>query len=211
MYDREYGDRKLNFEASGALWQASLVMRDRETDSWWSIMTSRAIGGEMDGAELVELPLGEKTTWGEWRARHPDSLVLSVDGRQHEARNPYDDYFASERTFRDLQIADRRLPAKEPVFSFFVDGRPYAVPHSAVRGRRLFDLGGGARLLLFRRPGAAMFASTRAWTVPREATADAAALPPDGELEAAGFVPLGGIDTFWYNWAAVNEGSAILR
>ena len=28
---------------------ASLVMRDRETDSWWSIMTSDAIGGELDG------------------------------------------------------------------------------------------------------------------------------------------------------------------
>ena len=56
MYDRELGDRLLSFEASGALWQASLVMRDRETDSWWSIMTSEAIGGELDGADLVELP-----------------------------------------------------------------------------------------------------------------------------------------------------------
>ncbi len=46
--------------------EASLVMRDRETDSWWSIMTSTAIGGAMAGADLVELPLGEKTTWRSW-------------------------------------------------------------------------------------------------------------------------------------------------
>lgn len=210
MYDRVFGDRELNFEASGALWQASLVMRDRETDSWWSIMTSEAIGGELDGADLVELPYGEKTTWGDWRARHPDSLVLTVAGRQHEAHNPYDEYFSSDRTFRDLEINDRRLAAKEPIFSFFLDGRPHAVPHAAVAGRRLFEVAGN-RLLLIREPGAAMLASTRAWRVPEGAAGELSELPPDGKLRANGFVPLAGIDTFWYNWAAVNEDSTILR
>ena len=211
MYDREYGDRELNFEASGALWQASLVMRDRETDSWWSIMTSKAIGGELDGADLVELPYGEKTTWGEWRKRYPDSLVLSVEGREHEAHNTYDEYYANDRTFRGLEIRDRRLEPKEPVFSFFLDGKPYVVPHSAVEGRRLFEVADGAKLLFFRPPGAEMFASTRAWSVPAEAGSAVEMLPPDDELEVAGFDPLGGIDTFWYNWAAVNEDSEILR
>jgi hypothetical protein len=211
VYGRDYGDRQLNFEASGALWQASLVMRDRETDSWWSIMTSRAIGGEMNGADLVELPYGEKTTWGEWRTRYPDSLVLSVDGREHEAHNPYDDYFAGEQTFRGLEITDRRLPAKEPIFSFFLDGQPYAVPHAALEGRRLFELTGGVTLLFSRQPGAELFASTRAWKVPAEVDAALPALPLDDGLEGAGFVPLGGIDTFWYTWAAVNEGTKILR
>ena len=210
MYDRVIRGRELNFEASGALWQASLVMRDRETDSWWSIMTSAAIGGELDGADLVELPYGEKTTWGDWRTLHPDSLVLSVDGRQHEARNPYDEYFADDRTFRDLEIADRRLPAKEPIFSFFLDGVPFAVPHAAVEGRRLFEVA-GVRLLLIREPRAAMFASTRAWRVPEGTDVGLSEMPPDGGLRAAGFVPLAGIDTFWYNWAAVNQGSTILR
>ena len=211
MYDRAFGDRELNFEASGALWQASLVMRDRETDSWWSIMTSRAIGGELDGADLVELPVGEKTTWGEWRARYPESLVLSVGGREHEELNPYDDYFASAETFRGLQISDRRLEPKEAIFSFFVDGRPYAVPHAALEGRRLFELAGGVRVLLQREPGASMFASTRAWLAPPGGPAEVEAALSDDQLEAAGFTPLGGFDTFWYNWIAVNEGSEILR
>ena len=210
MYDREFGDRELNFEASGALWQAALVMRDRETDSWWSIMTSQAIGGDLEGADLVELPYSEKVTWAEWRARYPDSLVLSVEGRQHEPNNRYEEYSANDRTFRDLEIRDQRLEAKEPIFSFFLDGKPYVVPHSAVEGRRLFEVD-GARLLFFRQPGAEMFASTRAWRVPAEADGAVEALPPVDELEAAGFSPLGGIDTFWYNWAAVNQDSEILR
>ena len=210
MYGRAYGDRELNFEASGALWQASLVMRDRETDSWWSIMTSEAIGGELEGADLLELPYGEKTTWGEWRARHPASLVLSVEGREHEEHSPYEEYFANDRTFRDLEVADRRLEPKQPIFAFFLDGEPHAVPHSAVGGRRLFEAG-EARLLLFRQPGAGLFASTRAWRVPAGAGETVDSLPADDELGAAGFEPLGGIDTFWYNWVAVNEESQILR
>lgn len=210
MYGREYGERELNFEASGALWQASLVMRDRETDSWWSIMTSEAIGGELEGAELLELPHGEKATWGDWRSRHPDSLVLSVEGREHEEHDPYEEYFANDRTFRDLAIADRRLAPKEPIYAFFLDGEPYAVPHSALSGRRLLEVD-DTRLLFHRRPGAELFASTRAWRVPPGAIGTVESLPADDQLEAAGFEPLGGIDTFWYNWAAVNEGSQILR
>jgi hypothetical protein len=210
VYDRKIGDQELNFEASGALWQASLVMRDRETDSWWSIMTSEAIGGDLAGADLVELPYGEKVTWEEWRARHPETLVLSVEGREHEAVNRYDEYFANDRTFRGLEVEDDRLPAKEPVFSFFFDGKPYAVPHTALEGRRVFDLA-GARLLLFRQPGAEMFASTRAWLGPAAGDGASAELPGDEELEAAGFSPLGGIDTFWYTWSALNQGTEILR
>jgi hypothetical protein len=174
-------------------------------------MTSRAIGGELDGADMVELPYGEKITWGEWRARHPDSLVLSVDGRQHEARNPYEEYFANDHTFRNLEVSDRRLEPKEPVYSFFHDGKAYVVPHASIEGRRLLTLPDGGRLLFFRQPGAEMFASTRAWKVPPAAAVALEELPPMGELEAAGFEPLGGIDTFWYNWIAINEGSEILR
>lgn len=94
MYDRRFGDRELTFEASGALQDASLVMRDRETDSWWSIVTSTAIGGPMAGARLVELPYGERTTWGDWVARHPTSLVLS-HRREHEAPDPSDGSLAA--------------------------------------------------------------------------------------------------------------------
>ena len=43
VYDRQYDDETLSFEASGALKDGALVMRDRETDSWWSIMAAEAI------------------------------------------------------------------------------------------------------------------------------------------------------------------------
>ncbi len=196
--------------------KASLVMRDRETDSWWSIMTSSSIGGDMEHADLVELPYAEKTTWADWVARYPDTVVLSVDGEEHVAFNPYDKYLAGDETFRNLKINDLRLEPKEPIFSFWVGEQPYAVAHSSYQGGRLFEVEelDDKLLLLYRTPGAAIFESTQAFLVPR---ADAKGkkveeLLSQGESGAAtGIETFTGFDTFWYTWIAVHEGSKLLE
>ena len=215
MYDRKIGEHTLNFEASGALMKASLVMRDRETDSWWSIMTSDAIGGELVGAELDELPVGRKTTWRAWVEEHPHTQVLSIDGREHEPINPYDEYFSSKETFRNLEIADDRLPPKEPIFSFRWQGQPLAVAHSSIAGGHVFEAPNDDqhRFLFYREPGSSIFASTSAWVIDVAAfdTSDLSVL-----LEAtaeSGFpgISIDGFDTFWYSWVAVNTDSGLLR
>jgi len=190
---------------------ASLVMRDRETDSWWSIMTSSAIGGTLEGRPLVELPVGEKTQWGDWVARYPNTLLLSVEGEEHDPTNHYDEYFASEGTFRDLQIEDQRMVPKEPIFGGWLNEQPFAVAHSGFEGGHLIDLEGGGTLLLFRPAGAEMFASSRVYLL--------ATQPPETEpLEALGAIDRGeveaqavsGFDTFWYSWVSVNSGTRVL-
>jgi len=211
------GDKELNFEASGALKDASLIMRDRETDSWWSIMSSTGIGGELDGTDLVELPVGRKAMWKDWVAEHPDTLVLSVDGREHEAKSPYDDYFASSDTFRGLVARDDRLPPKEAIFSFHTSDLAWAVPHQAIFGGRLISADGlaGQQLLVFREPGVSIFASSVAYLVDDEvataANGDVSTLLQQAAAGNAGFTPVSGFDTFWYMWANVNEGSELLR
>jgi hypothetical protein len=186
-------------------------MRDRETDSWWSIMSSDSIGGEMDGSQLVELPISEKATWEDWSSRYPDTLVLSIDGREHVANNPYDNYFASDGTFRNLEIDDDRLPPKESIYSFFLGDTPYAVAHSSFEGGKLFTLEDGRKLYLYREAGVSMFASSEAWVV------DGAALEGVDDVRAAlrsgvqGASEVGGFDTFWYSWVAINSKTELLR
>ena len=196
---------------------ASLVMRDRETDSWWSIMTSDAIGGELDGTDLVELPQGEKATWKNWRQRHPNTLVLSVDGAEHIDNNPYDNYFASEGTFRDLKIDDQRLAPKDSIYSFWWGDEPYAVPHSSFAGGKVLEVEGWGdqRLFLYRGKKASIFESTEAWIVPASLIADVkkprdllALVTADGENGAQ---RLTGFDTFWYNWVSVNENTRLVQ
>ncbi len=142
--------------------------------------------------------------------------MLSVEGQEHVERNPYDDYFASDETFRDLPVDDRRLQPKEPVFSFWLAGKPYAAAHSAFAGGKLFAPSGidGQRLFLYRKKRSPMFTSSRAWLIESERLAGGTR---PGQLLALveaggdGIEPLAGIDTFWYTWVLINEESELLH
>jgi len=64
------------FGVSGLLYKRNMLFFDRETDSLWSQLLSRALTGPLAGAHLTVLP-AENATWGEWRAAHPNTSVMS--------------------------------------------------------------------------------------------------------------------------------------
>lgn len=231
MYGREQGDRVYTFEASGGLLNAGLVMRDRETDSWWSILNEEAIEGPAAGQRLQQIPGSVKTTWGGWKRRHPNTRVLSVEGQEHRPETPYDDYFASEDGFCHLSARDQRLRDKEHLYAFHWQGKSYTVPHSAFR-----DEGGVVRLddrdlFLYRRADDSFYQSTVAligaagagfahgdegWLLTRGE--EARFWSPDQRAFTGGELagePLAetftGFDTFWYIWSLTNPDSEILR
>jgi hypothetical protein len=230
VYDRRYDGRELMFEASGGLLNAALVMRDRPTNSWWSIMTGDAIGGELQGTSLREIAQSEKTQWGEWRRRYPATKVWSVAGKQDVDSNPYDNYLSSSETFRGATTGDKRLPDKESIYAFKMDDVTYAVPHSAVFGGAVFQLESGKEIFLYRKPESQIYASTYAYV--SEYRGDKSRfVRKDGQWldsrsrarfsESSGFtgasdassdslVHLTGFDTFWYIWSATHEGVTIL-
>jgi len=219
VYGRRYGDRTLNFEASGGLMHASLVMQDKETDSYWSIMTGDALAGELVGTRLEELPWGVKTTWKAWRAEHPATLVLSVEGEEHPERNPYDNYFSSPDGWRGLEAADDRLSTKEAIYAVQLGGKAYAIPHAGFSGGGVFEAG-GENLFLYRPEGAAIFYSTVAFVSAAGFTqeggvwrhASGAAFAPETGSFPGGDVPrLDGFDTFWFNWSMTHPGTEVLK
>lgn len=222
MYGRQYGGQELTFEPSGGLMHAALVMRDKETGSYWPIMTGAAAAGALKGTRLDELPVGVKATWEEWRHAHPDTTVLSVGGAEHVENDPYDQYFASDAGFRDAAAADRRLPTKEPIWAFELGGRRYAVPF------RVFEGGGalkvaGQWIFLHRQKGASVYASTSAWAAsngPFDEVEGAWVHQPSGrrfepargafEGKGDGPRPLPGFDTFWYVWSLTHPDTEVL-
>lgn len=222
MYGREYGDKTLNFEPSGGLLHWALVMQDQETDTYWSIMTGDALAGEMQGMPLEELPLGEKVQFGEWVAAHPDTLVLSVDGKEHDESNPYENYFTSEEAPRGSEATDHRLPPKAPVYAFQRGGDAMAVPFDAFVGGGVFPLGEDRWIFLYRPKGAEIFHSTSAFVsaagfeiteagIVEKATG--ARFDPDAEgfVGGEGAVErLDGFDTFWFHWSMTHPESRLL-
>ena len=94
-------------------------MYDQETDSYWNQLTGQAIVGTLTGKTLERVPI-IPTTWGDWKAKHPDTLLLSegtgVKGNRDYSYNPYLSYFNSPEETFGTKKDDRRLLPKELVF-----------------------------------------------------------------------------------------------
>lgn len=234
MYSRQIGEQHYTFEASGGLINASLIMQDRETDSYWSIMTETAIHGDASGAELEVLPGSVKMTWGEWRSRHPSTKILSVEGREHDPGEGYARYFASDRGFRGLSTEDRRLEDKASIYALQYDGNAHAVPHDSFHGGGVVTLG-DRQLFLYREKDDSFYRSTVAllapeggrfvregdtWTLAGQQSSDGGSAgdrvshafdPTQRHFEGGGATPFNGFDTFWYIWSRMHEDTDVSK
>lgn len=203
---------------------STLVMQDRETDSYWSLMHEEVVAGKLKGTKLEELPVGVKMQWKDWVKLHPDTKVLSVNGRE-DAPDVYEDYFSSPLGFRNTQAEDRRLPTKQPIFAFKFKNKPVAVPHEFIEGGKVFDTGSGEKIFFYRPVGAPKFFSTFAYVTRGKGFVknsegkwqdiDSGCLFNEvtGVFEGGnGECPqrLGGFDTFWYNWSLNHPDTELL-
>lgn len=199
-------------------------MQDKETDSYWSIMTGDAVAGEFKGQKLKELPVAEKMKWKDWKKKHPDTLVLSVNGKEDIPFDPYDDYFASDRGFRGIEARDKRLGNKTLIFAFEVNDKKFAIPSKNIEGGKVFS-NGKYRIFLYRSPGAEKFQSTYAFRSTGKGFArkenkwihlDSGSVfnPQIGEFEPPGnpaIQRMEGFDTFWYMWSLTNPHTEVLK
>jgi hypothetical protein len=122
---------------SGMLWRDALVMYDRATRSLWSQVNGKAVAGPMKGEKLEEVP-SELTTWGTWKRRHPDTLVLA---KPKLAGSPYEEYFADPEQIgvRGSKNRDRRLPGKMLVLGLEADGKFAAAPLPEIEKRGVMN------------------------------------------------------------------------
>ena len=78
-HDRRTDGTVATFGNQGALYRGAMTWFDHETGSIWSQPLGRALAGPRAGDDLSLLP-SSITTWEEWRALRPDTLVLTVTG-----------------------------------------------------------------------------------------------------------------------------------
>ena len=201
---------------------ATLVMQDFETDSYWSIMTHEAIEGKEKGTKLKEIPVSIKMQWKDWVKKYPHTLVLSVEGKE-DAGSGYIKYFNSAKGFRGISATDDRLESKEQIFTFVYEDKNYAVPNERIEGGKVFDLG-SARVFFYRPVDAEMFYSTLAFMTRglgftksddgwQEIDSECV-FRPDTESFADGKSEcpkrINGFDTFWYTWSLNNPDTELL-
>ena len=133
VYARKLGGTTYSFQVSGKLWRNSLIMQDRETGTWWSHVTGRAIEGRHTGAQLEKLESVE-TTWERWRRAHPGTTLLAKN--EEVAGSHYQGYFDDPGRvgmFRSRWLVER-MPGKQLVWGAAVGPHAIAVTSGALDG-----------------------------------------------------------------------------
>lgn len=141
-FERTVEDQVLDFGTSGRLYQANLVMYDRQTKSLWTQFTGRAVVGEdFVGTELVRVPTA-LLGWEDFKQAAPDGVVLSresMPGRDY-GRNPYPGYEGRGDSFLFEGPRDERLPPNSRVVGLGTDRDPVAIALEHLREQRVVDL-----------------------------------------------------------------------
>ena len=69
-----------NLGTSGFLYRSNKLMYDQDTQSLWNTIWGQPVVGPLvDRGIVLERLSVVTTTWGEWRRRHPDTKVLSLN------------------------------------------------------------------------------------------------------------------------------------
>ena len=157
VFDREVGDRTLDFGTTGSLRHSDLIMYDRQTETWWQQATGEAIVGDLLGTHLEYYP-ANTLAWDTVKELYPHAEVLSQRtgyGRSY-GRNPYVGYDSQSRPIAGFfrEAPDPRLPALERVAAVDL-GSGWAASFDELAANRVAnDEVEGAPFVVFWQPGA---------------------------------------------------------
>ena len=76
--------------------KGTLIMYDQQTKSRWSQLFGEAVSGEMQGKALQKVA-STMTTWGLWRAMHPDTTVYVKPETPYRSRFTADTFAEAAR------------------------------------------------------------------------------------------------------------------
>ena len=156
-YDRRVGDRILDFGTSGELFNSSLVMYDRQTESLWSHYTGQAVVGHLTGTELDLIPV-QTVSFENFLSSYPQGHVLSLDTGHFRryGQNPYQFYDSSSRPFLFRGPFDDRLDPMARVVALRDGGEGAVIGYDVLVERRVvpFSFAGRELVALFE-PGTA--------------------------------------------------------
>ena len=141
VFDRRVDNVTHEFGVSGKLYNSNLVMYDRETDSYWSQASGKAIVGELTGNELELYPFFENIKWGDWKTRYPHGKVLSRDtgSTRDYTRTPYSDYENSPSIWFPVANKDDRLEPKTWITGMTIHDKTKAYPLDRVAKERVIN------------------------------------------------------------------------
>lgn len=128
VYETQQGDTNYRMGTSGFLYRSNKLMYDQDTQSLWNTLWGKPVIGPL-AEQNIQLKRRSvvTTTWGEWRRRHPDTTVLSLNtGHQRDYGEgvAYRDYFATDELMFNVPELDMRLKNKDEVLGIVLPEYP---------------------------------------------------------------------------------------
>jgi hypothetical protein len=116
------------FGVSGLLYNSNLIMYDRNSSSYWPQMLLKSAAGNRQNENIQLKPLIE-TSWKNWKALFPNTLVLNKNTGYHRDYNdyPYGNYkncnsnACGDYIYFPVSNQDEKLPAKARVLTLITD------------------------------------------------------------------------------------------
>ena len=216
---------------SGFLYRSNKLMYDHATKSLWSTIEGRPVVGQLVGTGIqLQTHHVVTTTWGQWRALHPETRVLSLNTGHHRNYDEgiaYQEYFATDKLMFSVPSRDTRLNNKDEVFivrrtgpaddplaiaSDYLNRHP--VYHDQIGETRFVVLTDGtganraygSQSLQFERlvgDGRVVDSTGDEWTITEESLVSA-----DGRTH---LVRLPAHRAFWFGWHAVHPDTRLVK
>ena len=128
LFKTEYEGVNHEIGTSGFLYRSNKLMYDKATQSLWKTLQGKPVVGPLVGKGIRLEHLSVVTTnWGEWKKRHPNTKVLSLETghqRDYSEGAAYKSYFATDRLMFNTPFNDQRLSNKDEVLALRFDDVP---------------------------------------------------------------------------------------
>lgn len=124
VFLRTIGGEVTTFGDTGILYQGCMVMKDANTNTYWSQPWGTGIIGQNVNIDLLRIP-AISTTLGKWKDTYPDAIMLSKNTGllKDYLDNPYEDYKKTEELIYKTRNTELLTsPAKEPISYIWIPG-----------------------------------------------------------------------------------------
>lgn len=192
VYEGSVNGRALTLGVSGLLYNSDVLLYDRETQTLWSQILSKAINGPLSGQKLTMIS-SSQTSWAKWLKQHPNTKVLSTDTgfNRDYTRSPYGNYDNNTETYFPVNAQSRQYHPKERVMGITINGKHKAYPFAELAKlgtTRFQDQFQGKQLTL-------------EIDVPNR----------DGKILDANGKPIDLVNGFWFAWYAFHPDTTVFK
>lgn len=121
LYETELEGVNYEMGTSGFLYRSNKLMYDKKTQSLWNTTWGQPVVGPLVGKGIeLKRSYVVTTTWGEWKRRHPETTVLSLQTghrRNYGEGVAYRSYFSTDELMFTVPKIDSRLKNKAEILA----------------------------------------------------------------------------------------------